>query len=94
MAGTASRRAYLRRQREVAVVVAMGWGRRGKQEKWNHLVEANSMARWFGLRSSGEGDRVVAAMAGHGRERERDGALIVCREGEGWPAIYRGERRW
>ncbi len=73
------------------VAVAKG---EGKGEKWNHLVEANLMARWFGLRSSGEGDRVVAAMAGHGRERERDGALIVCREGEGWPAIYRGERRW
>jgi hypothetical protein len=34
--------------KEVAVVVAMGWGRRGKHEKWNHLVEAKLMARGFG----------------------------------------------
>nr|BAC22455.1 hypothetical protein [Oryza sativa Japonica Group] len=67
----------------------MGWGRRGKREKWNQLVEANSMARWFGLRSSGEGDRVVAAMG----RRENWNSILYGIE-EGWPAIYRGERRW
>nr|BAI39946.1 hypothetical protein [Oryza sativa Indica Group] len=43
------------------MVAAMGWKKRGKREKWNHLGEAE---------------------------------LVAQGEGEGWPAIYRGEGRW
>ena len=61
----------LRPLKEVAMVAAMGWKKRGKREKWNHLGEAELVAQGFGLRSSNEGDRPGAVMAGHGRERER-----------------------
>uniref|UniRef100_A0A0D9Z9S5 Uncharacterized protein n=1 Tax=Oryza glumipatula TaxID=40148 RepID=A0A0D9Z9S5_9ORYZ len=71
MAETAATRAQLR----PAMVVP---------EKWNHLGEAELVAQGFGLRSSGEGDRPVAPMAGHGRERESlsssDGGKIDGRE--------------
>jgi hypothetical protein len=39
--------------------------------KWVLLVEANILARGLGRQCSDKRDRVVAAMAGHGKKREK-----------------------
>ena len=47
------------------------------------------MARGFGLRSSGEGDRPVVLMVGQGRERERELEEVgLCEEEEGTSSSF------
>jgi hypothetical protein len=81
----------------VVVAVYLKVEGEGKGKKWNHLDEAELVARGFGLRSSGEGDRPVVLMAGHGREREKESLRSsVCvrrKRGPRHPFIG-GERRW